>query len=127
MNGVDMQRFNTSTQKCESVHRTFTKTNPRHLTCKRNFASRIHSGIHTRNHGIAGSTLLKCEALGASHTPGTRVARKMAYLEKRAVMQKARTKSKGYKQSRVRSRSAQLQLTYKKDMNSNTMKTWNPI
>ena len=121
---VDMQRFNTSTQKSESVHRTFSKTNPRQLTSKRNFPARIHSGINIRNYGLPRSTLLKCQAAGALHTRGTIVARKLAMRERVGEMRKAWTSSHRHRQSRLRCKAALYRAylrktakeTYKKDM-----------
>ena len=115
----------------QSVHRTFAKTNPRHITSKRNFPARIHSGIHVRNHGIAASTLLKCSAVGAKHTPGTKIAKKLSYLDKRDKDRKKRSSSVTYKRSRVASRLALYKAysrkaekeTYKKEMLASTMKS----
>ena len=101
---VERQQFNTNTQKVESVHRTFSKCNSRMQTCKRNFPGRIHSGIHMRNHGIAASTMRKCEAVGAKLTPGGTVARKLLAMEKRAQQRKRYGQSSAYKLSRLAAR-----------------------
>jgi hypothetical protein len=130
-NAIDMQRFKTSTQKSESTHRTFSKTNPRLLTCKRNFPARIHSGIHTRNHGVASSTLLKCHAVGASLTPGSLVSTKLRTLERRSEQRRLRCASKAFKRSRVRSRVALYAAysrkaekeTYRKNMLDSAVKS----
>ena len=128
---VDVQRFNTSTQKSESVHRTFSKTNPRQMTCKRNFPARIHSGIHCRNHGLSGSTLLKCQAAGAGHVPGTLVAKRLVKLEKRAELKKLWAASQARRQCRLRCRASLYRAylrktekeTYAKDMLAKSKKS----
>ena len=61
---IDLTRLNSNTQKCESVNRTYQKTNPKQVTWSRNFPGRIHSAIHLRNNGFATSTSSKLLALG---------------------------------------------------------------
>ena len=129
---VEKQRFNTNTQKVESVHRTFSKCNSRMQTCIRNFPGRIHSGIHMRNHGIAASTMKKCEAVGAQLTPGGTVARKLLAKEKRAQQQRKRYgQSSAYKHSQLAARIRQYQAYsrktvktgYAKEMQLNAVKS----
>jgi len=62
--GTELTALNSNTQKTESLNRTFGKTNPKLCTWPRNFAPRIHSGVHLRNNGLVSSTAAKLEAVG---------------------------------------------------------------
>ena len=127
---IDKQLFKTSTQKTESTHRTYSKTNNRLITLKRNFSGRIHSGVHVRNHGIPESTVLKCEAVGSSLSAGTKVARSLKRSEHILEKHKARFNTLSYKQARAKSRAVRYAAyslraeihTYKKDMLAITKK-----
>ena len=70
-------RFGTNTQKCEAMHRGFSKSNPKNVTCSANFSPKIFSAIHRMNHGPGKSTAMKCAALGAPITDDTRVTRQL--------------------------------------------------
>ena len=74
-------KFNSNTQKVESVNRTYQKTNPKLVTWTRNFRGRIHSGVHLRNNGIKNSTLAKMKHLGIE--PTTSVVKELERMEKK--------------------------------------------
>ena len=44
-------RYRTNTQKSEAIHRGYSKSNPKNVTCARNFQPEILSAIHRLNHG----------------------------------------------------------------------------
>lgn len=70
-------KYNTCTQKSESVNRAYLKSNPKCITstCRRNFESRIpvHKVVHSLNRGHGNSTLKLCESIGAPVVKGRRV------------------------------------------------------
>ena len=85
---VNLQRFNTNSQKSEAINRTYSRTNPKGVTFARNFAGRIHSAVHLRNQGIGLSTIQKCQSLSAPITKHSKVERALA-AEQTAEQQRA--------------------------------------
>ena len=124
---IQMTRFNTNTQKSESVNRVFTRTNPKQVTFKRNFPGRVHSGVHLSNHGIGESTILKCEKAGAPIVKGSKVARMLRSeqtSEKRRSSYHASPKAKMQRKLARRKQYARYsrkceQDTYRKNMLDN--------
>lgn len=94
-------RMNTSTQKSEAFNRALSRSNPKNVTFKRTFESRIHSATHLLNSGIAASTRIKCAAVGAPISTGSRVA---SQLKQGSVREIYIRKKKMSKQSRARRR-----------------------
>jgi hypothetical protein len=93
-------RRNSSTQKTEAVHRSYSSTNPKSITCSRNFPGRIHTAVHKLNSGIAKSTIERCRAVGAPLTPGSKVVQTLKQEEKRERYQAHRKKQQDYRTRR---------------------------
>lgn len=70
---VTRQKFNTNSQKAESINRSYTSTNPKCVTMCRNFVGRVHSAAHSLNNGPGTSIALKLEAVGAPLPVSSRI------------------------------------------------------
>lgn len=131
------QRFNTNSQKVESVNRAYTSTNPKCVTWTRNFPGRIHSAVHRVNNGPGKSTIKLLDAVGASLPQGSRIRRQLVSEDRRAQMLKDCMKSKKAKTNRVKTvlrnyamydkRSSDLSnpKTYQKGMHDRTVNKLN--
>ena len=93
-------RYGTNTQKSEGLHRGYSKSNPKNVTCSRNFEPQIFSSIHRMNHGPGQSTVLKCAAVGSSIPEGTRLTRQLKRKQELYERRKQRKKSKTYRTRR---------------------------
>jgi len=130
---IQMTRFNTNTQKSESVNRVFTRTNPKQVTFKRNFPGRVHSAVHLSNHGIGESTILKCQQAGAPIIKGSKVAhmlRSEQASEKSRSSYHSSVKAKSQRRQARRNQYAHYsrkceQETYRKNMLDNARLTFN--
>ena len=74
---TDATKFNTNTQKVESVNRAYSRTNPKNVTWSRNVNGRLHTAAHMLNCNFVNSTLSRLEAIGAPATAGSNVVRQM--------------------------------------------------
>ena len=86
---VNLQRFNTNSQKSEAVNRAFSRTNPKNVTFARNAEGRVHSAVHVCNQGIGASTTKKCQALNVPIARGSKVERALT-AEQKAEQQRAK-------------------------------------
>ena len=82
-NAVEATKYGTNTQKCEAVNRAYLKAIPKFTTFTRNYSGRVHSTVHSLNHGISSSAIKKCESVGAQLSSGTRLAKQMSKREQR--------------------------------------------
>lgn len=94
---LDSTKLLTNTQKSESFNRVLQKTNPKMMTCYRNFPARIHTAVHLCNFGIADSTMLRLRAVGSPLVSGSRVVRQITYLRKRQLYHKHRQRQLEFK------------------------------
>jgi hypothetical protein len=101
---VNVTKLNTNTQKCESVNRAFSRTNPKNITWSRTVYGRLHTAGHMLNCGFGNSTILRLEAVGAPLTKGTSVIKQLKAVERRTSYFKNYKKTIKYRQSRARSR-----------------------
>ncbi|OWF43231.1 hypothetical protein KP79_PYT18817 [Mizuhopecten yessoensis] len=97
---LDSTKLLTSTQKCESFNRVLQKTNPKMMTCYRNFPARIHTAIHLCNFGIADSTVLRLRAVGSPLVSGSRVVSRITNLRKRQLYHQQRQRNIMFKLKR---------------------------
>ena len=93
--------LNSNSQKCEAVHRAYSRCNPKVTTMSRNFKSRIHSAVHLTNRGIANSTIAKCEAVGARISKGSRVVKQLKSEQQKVENIRIRQKSMKQKSRRA--------------------------
>ena len=93
--------LNTSTQKSEAFNRALSRCNPKSVTLKRNFSGRIHSAAHLTNCGIAKSTRVKCAAVGAPLTTGTRVVVQLKKKDEKVCYIRKKMMSCEYKAGRI--------------------------
>ena len=107
-------RMNTSTQKSEAFNRTLTRCNPKSVTYKRNFASRIHSAAHLLNSGIADSTAKKCEVVGAPLATESRVTAQLKQERQREQYLRIKMKSRKSKARRRQSLKKHFSQYFKK-------------
>ena len=82
-----------NTNKVEGVNRGITSTNPKNLTCSRNYEGRVHAAIHSVNDGWEESIYASCAEARAAPTSGSRVVRQLL------SHQKSNQKRKLYKRS----------------------------
>lgn len=59
-------KYNTNTQKCESVNKIIKRSLPTRLTFSRNMQGRAHSSIHAANNGPGESVLKLCNVVGTT-------------------------------------------------------------
>lgn len=97
--GAHMTRLNTTTQKSESLNRVFSLTNPRTVTCSRNFPARIHSAVHKTNRGIAMSVMTEAKDVGAP-IRSSRVVKQLHQQSERGIYHRTRQSQTGYKMQR---------------------------
>lgn len=120
----------TTTQKTEAINRAYNKVNPKDQTFSRNFSSRIHSGIHCVNNGSANSLVIKCKAVGAPITTGSKVARSLRssnlrerYCKKKSMSHDNRIRRAVYRQEKYSlHQNTTDKMTYKKDANLRGLK-----
>ena len=93
-------RYGTNTQKSEAIHRGYSKSNPKNVTCARNFQPQIFSAIHRLNHGPGKSAAIKCAALGAPVTEGTRVSCQLQRKQRKNEQDRLRKRSSKYRARR---------------------------
>lgn len=97
---ITTTRYGTNTQKSEALHRGYSKSNPKNVTCAVSFEPQIYSAIHRMNHGPGKSTVLKCAALGAPLPEDTRVTRQLERKQEIYITDKKRKKSSVYRTRR---------------------------
>lgn len=105
-------RFQTSTQKTESVNHAYGRTNPKDVTWSRNAAGRISSAIHLVNNFTGDSILKKCEAANCAIMPNSPARKTAQKLQKRDEYYYLRSKSKKFKISRKVNRDNRYQSYY---------------
>ena len=113
-------RYGTNTQKSEGLHRGYSKSNPKNVTCSRNFEPQIFSSIHRMNHGPGKSTTLKCAALGSSIPEGTRLTRQLQRKQTLYENSKQRKKSKAYRTRRQVLIKEKFDLYFQKETDTQT-------
>ena len=94
--GIEKTKLNTNTQKCESVNRAYTKTNPKSVTYYRLFPARIHSAAHILNTGFSQAIRRQCEASGASIADLYEVVIQLKQMERQMKYHAARKLSVKY-------------------------------
>eukprot|EP00058_Branchiostoma_floridae_P006507 XP_002591995.1 hypothetical protein BRAFLDRAFT_122381 [Branchiostoma floridae] len=95
--GLEKTRKGTNSNKCESVNRRISKSQPKNLTRSRTLAGRLASAIHSSNNGVGLSIAMKRYAAGiplSKHSPTVRVLQKMM---KRQRYKRAYKKEEGTK------------------------------
>ena len=98
---ADNAKFSgTNTPKSEAIHRGYSKSNPKNVTCARNFQPQIFSAIHRLNHGPRKSAAIKCAALGGPVTDGTRVSRQLQRKQRKNEQDRLRKRSSKYRARR---------------------------
>ena len=97
---LTITRYRTNTQKSEATHRRYSISNPKNVTCARNFQPQIFSAIHRINHGPGKSAAMKCAALGAPITEGTRVCRQLQRKQKKHEQDQTRKRLSKYRAKR---------------------------
>ena len=113
-------RFQTSTQKTESMNHAFSVTNPKGtLTFSRNGAPRDHSAIHLVNNGHANSIIKKCKAAGCPIPAGSPSATALAAIDKEQAYHRKRAKGRHYKRRRSQCRVERFHNYYAKSKSYN--------
>ncbi len=122
---VQATRLGTNTQKCESVNRSYLRTNPKCVTLRRNFAARIHSAVHTLNVGYANTVIQKTAAVGAKVTG--QALKQLKSEQKKRDLRARLARSRPYRRRRVdrvkqaynlhkQARVSKTEITYRKHM-----------
>ena len=104
LNAINATRFNTSTQKVESVNRAYSRTNPKNVTWSRNVHGRIHTAAHMLNCNFENSTLKRLEAMGAPVTAGSTVVRQLRSVTMKNQYNREYQQSKKHKMRRAATR-----------------------
>lgn len=99
-NTLTTTRYGTNTQKSEALHRGYSKSNPKNITCSANFGPKIFSAVHRLNHGPGESTTLKCSALGSPLPSGTRVSHQLKRRQEKYSRDRQRKQSSAYRAKR---------------------------
>lgn len=92
---------NTTQNKCEATNRGISKSNPKHILHKRNFAGRVHAEVHAVNNGPGASLLQLSEALNVPIPSKSPVVSSLKQVDKERQYQKKREKSLAYKTRRA--------------------------
>ena len=132
---VDATKFNTSTQKTESVNRSYSRTNPKNITWTRNVDGRIHTAVHMLNRGFANSTIQRLEFLGTPLTPGSLPIKQLRSISNEQIYHrkyhcslkyKARCAEKRYKLEylhRRKQKEKKTKVSYKRDCESKKLQS----
>lgn len=91
---------NSTQNKCEAANRGIKKAVPGHITYRRNYRGRVHSAVHSMNHGIGKSTIELCEAASAPIGDTSSVKKALQSMDKRSTYQQQYKKSIEYKERR---------------------------
>jgi hypothetical protein len=89
LEAIRQTRFLSSTQKCESVNRSYVSCMPKFATFSRNAKARVHSQAMKINHGFSDSHLMKASHLGASYNKGSKVMKYLQEVEHRRKLLKS--------------------------------------
>ena len=111
---LEITRFNTNTQKSESVNRAYSRSNPKIVTHSRNYESRIHSATHRVNAGISGSIVQQLQATGVTLRSSSRAGRQLEINEKRDIYHRKRKMGGQYKQRFSASRARRYKSYFEK-------------
>ena len=107
--GIDKTCLNLNTQKCESLNRSYIKSNPKAVTCSRNFRSRVLCGVIKDTLGFQGA-VARCH-LRTAHVICSEVKTQIETHSKNILYQKAWHKTANAKKARV-NKISQLICTY---------------
>lgn len=99
--GILKQRLNTSTQKTEAVNRAYQRTNPKAVLNTRNFPVQVKTAAACLNDGVASTTAMHFEEVGAPLTPGSPAVQALITATERKKYHATRQRSKRYKLRRV--------------------------
>ena len=91
---------NSTQNKCEAANRGIKKAVPGHITHRRNYSGRVHSAVHSMNHGIGKSTMELCEAASAPISDASLVSQVLKTMDKRMKYQQQYKRSHEYKERR---------------------------
>ena len=101
---VENQRYNATTNRCESSHRTTQRSLPKSKNFTRTFLGRAHSAMHTMSLGPIKSIFVANKALGAPNNTGSLAFMALKRKHTRYRYFQARRKSNHYKVSRMQAR-----------------------
>lgn len=99
--GIKMQRLNTSTQKCESVNRAYLHTNPKAVLNMRNFPVQVKTAAACLNDGLASTTAVHFEEIGAPLIPGSTAVKALVTETERKKYHAKRQRTQQFKRQRV--------------------------
>ena len=91
---------NSTQNKCEASKKGIKKAVPGHITYRRNYIGRVHSAVHSINHGIGKSTIELCEAVSAPISDTSSVIQALESMDKRIKYQQQYKKSTECKERR---------------------------
>ena len=86
---LEKTKFNTTSNKSESVNKILRRSVPRHTNFSSVFSGRCHSGVHASNHGPGESIVKLCEGAGCPIVPGSSVAKCLQAEQKKYEQRKA--------------------------------------
>jgi hypothetical protein len=72
--GLNLTKYQTNSNKAESVNRAINRTCSKDITMSRNFGGAVHAAVLDVNEGRANALIMKAEAIGAPITRGSKVA-----------------------------------------------------
>ena len=120
---IQATKFNTNTQKCESVNRAYSLRNPKNITMSRNFQARIHSAALEVNRGPGQAIAMQAEAVGAPIVPGSRVAKQLISCQSSCMNSREYKKTEQCRRSRCKRRINKYRLYDSKSNNELHYKT----
>ena len=88
---------NTSQNKCEATNRAISKTNPKHITHRRNFRGRTHMAIHGVNNNHGQSLLMLSDALKVPFPPQSPAVTILKQIDKQREYHQTNQKTQAYK------------------------------
>lgn len=107
-------RFNTTTNKCESINRTINVYAPKTKRYARNSAARVAAAVHARNNETANSLILKLEHVGAGVAKNSKVAANLKSFNSRSQYKSAYKKNELVRKRKVKARKLRSKIYYEK-------------
>ena len=104
---LEKTKFNSNTQKVESVNNVIRRSLPKNVTYPRNFSGRAHSAIFSSNNGPGESIARLCNATGCSVPPNSRVS--AALLNEQRISEKEKER-KGSSRRKLKRKMRRIRL-----------------
>ena len=109
---INTTYLNSNTNKVESCHKGYSKTNPKNITCPRNFVGRISAAVLNLNLGFQTATLRLISGIGheVSEDVKTRICQRSKKIEHAKALKKTKVSKEKRIETRVNLRKAYVEV-----------------